>query len=323
MNRPISESPSPQPSSAARAGLRTAISYKVASAALLAVMFGLIKDLGNEYPIGQIVFARSLFALIPIVCLLRMLGGWRLLRTQHLMMHIRRSAFGITSLFLSFTAVTLLPLATATALTYTAPFFIAGFSVVALGESMSARRWISLLLGFAGVLLIVRPDIGGGIQVDAIGVTVALLGALATAAALISIRSMAATESGVAIAFYFAVFGSLVGAASLIFAFVPPRWEDVASWIAIGLLGGVAQILLTFAYHKAPASVIAPFEYATLVFATLVGYLFWNELPNGLDLLGIFIIVGANLALIVRAPKTSRTARTGGRAASARDRPKR
>ena len=273
-----------------------AIGYKLLSAAVLAVMFALIKKLDGEYPIGQIVFVRSFFALFPVLWLVRRFGGWRILRTARLKDHLRRSVSGLCSLFLSFLAVGMLPLATATALGYAAPLFITLLAMPLLGEIVRIHRLSAVAIGFVGVMMIAHPNAGGLSQ----GAVVALAGAVATAFALISIRKMADTESNLAICFYFALSGTLVGAATLPFFAVWPRPADLPVLVAIGLLGGIAQILLTRAYQMAPASVVAPFEYATLVFAIGLGFIVWGELPPPIELAGIILIVVSNLFLVLR-----------------------
>lgn len=279
---------------ASSALVRQAILFRLISALLIATMYGLIKGMGASYPIGQIIFVRNLFALIPIIGLVCYLGEWKTLRIKEPGAHALRSIFGTASQFFSFAAVGMLPLATATALNNTAPLFIGLFAIVFLKEPANTGKWLALLLGFVGAYLIVLPDMTWRVET---GVLVALLGAIATAAALISIRSMPGTESGTAIAFYFTLFGTFVGAVSLLFDGVTPPMRDLPALVAIGLLGGVAQVLLTFAYQNAPASVIAPFEYATLIFATLISFLFWNECPGINELLGIAVIIGATTLL--------------------------
>lgn len=279
--------------------VRRAIICKLVSALLIAGMYGLIKGLGQDYPVGQILFVRNLFALIPILLLIHWLGEWGALRTRNVGAHLRRCTFGTASQVLCFAAVGLLPLATATALTYTAPLFIGLFAMLFLGESVSRGRWLSLLCGFLGVYLIVLPGAG---SVEP-GVLVALAGAVATAAALLSIRTMSGEEKGSAVAFYFTVFGAVAGALSLWFDSVVPSLEELPVLVAIGLLGGAAQILLTFAYQNAPATLIAPFEYSTLVFASLIGFLVWADVPAGNELLGIAVIVGATTWLTLRERK--------------------
>lgn len=280
-----------------------AIGCKLASAVILACMFGLIKSLGSRYPIGEIVFARSLFALLPILWLLHRTGQWAALRTKRPLAHLRRSIAGVSSLFLSFGAVTMLPLATASALTYAAPLVIAALSALMLREGIPPRRWLAVLMGFVGVLIIVQPDVTAGL---AMGKVLGVLAAFATALALISIRQMASTESYLAIAFYFTVFGVLAGAATFPFNVVWPTGQDALCLTVVGLLGGIAQLLLTKAYHLAPASLIAPFEYATLLSAILIGFIVWGDSPSHVEWIGVAIIVISNFSLTMLEPSMLR-----------------
>jgi drug/metabolite transporter (DMT)-like permease len=273
-----------------------AIGYKLLSAAVLAIMFALIKKLGREYPVGQIVFVRSFFALLPVLWLVHHLGGWRVLRTERPGAHLRRSVSGLCSLFLSFMAVGMLPLATATALGYAAPLFITLFAIPLLGENVRIDRLGVVVIGFVGVLVVAHPDARG----ISAGALVALAGAVATALALISIRKMRDTESSVAIVFYFTLSGTIVGAATLPFTAVWPSLADLPVLLAIGVLGGIAQILLTKAYQMAPASVVAPFEYATFVFAFGLGLIVWGEFPGPIELIGITVVIFSNLLLALR-----------------------
>ena len=273
-----------------------AMGYKLLSAAVLAIMFALIKELGSEYPVGQVVFVRSFFALLPVLWLVHRLGGWRVLRTVRPGAHLRRSVSGLCSLFLSFMAVGMLPLATATALGYAAPLFITVFAIPLLGEDVRVRRLSVVVVGFVGVLLMAHPNARG----ISPGAAVALAGALATAFALISIRKMRDTESNVAIVFYFTLSGTIVGAATLPFSAVWPSLADLPVLVAIGILGGVAQILLTKAYQMAPASVVAPIEYATLVFAIGLGLIVWGEFPAPIEMAGIIVVIFSNLFLVLR-----------------------
>lgn len=280
-----------------------AIGYKLASAAVLACMFALIKSLGDEYPIGEIVFVRSFFALVPVLWLVNHLGGWRVLRTARPGAHLIRSTAGLCSLFLSFAAVSMLPLGTAMALGYAAPLFITILAAPLLGEVVRPRHLLITGVGFVGVLLVVQPD-AEGISPAAL---IALMGAVATAIALISIRQMAETEANIAIVFYFTLSGTIIGAATLPFAAVWPNPADLSVLVAIGVLGGIAQILLTKAYHVAPASVIAPFEYATLVFAIGLGLLIWGEFPTTVEFCGITLIVASTLFLALKEHRNGTT----------------
>ncbi len=273
-----------------------AIAYKLASALVLAWMFALIKSLGSRYPIGEIVFARSAFALLPIIAVVHARRQWSALRTSRPFAHLRRSVAGVASLFLSFGAVSLLPLSTATALTYSAPLFITLLSVALLGEQVSPGRWAAVLVGFAGMLMVIQPDLRAGLP---LGKVFGVMAAVATAVALVAIRQMAESESALGIAFYFTLFGTVVGVATLPLQAVVPDTPDAVRLVSVGVLGGAAQLLLTMAYRLAPASVLAPYEYATLVGAIVVGFVAWREMPGPLEWFGIAVIVGANVAMTV------------------------
>ncbi|MEO3715637.1 DMT family transporter [Roseateles flavus] len=268
------------------------IAYRLASSLVLAGMFALVKALGSRYPIGEIVFARNLFALVPITWLVHSQGKWAELKTKHPLLHMRRAIAGTLALFFSFSAVTMLPLSTAVALTYAAPLFITVMSTTLLQEQVSPRRWIAVGLGFFGVLTVVRPDFSAGLP---LGKLLGVLGAIASAASLIYIRQMSTTEPDFAIAFHYTVFGIVVGAMSLTYGVVIPNVVDAAKLVAIGLLGGIAQMLVTRAYRLAPASLLAPVEYATLLSSLLIGYLAWGDTPAMMEWIGIAIIVGAGL----------------------------
>jgi drug/metabolite transporter (DMT)-like permease len=282
---------------AAPASILPAIGYKLASAALFTCMSALIKQLGDQYPVGQIVFVRSFFAMIPVLWLVHRLGGFRVLRTERLGGHLRRSGSGLVSMFCGFTALSLLPLATATALGYAAPMFITILAIPLLGETVRIYRWSAVVMGFIGVLLVVHPSPATGIS---FGALVALAGALATAFAMVSIRKMADTESNVTIVFYFTLSGAVVGAATLPFVGVWPDLIDIPILVTVGVLGGIAQILMTKAYQLAPASVIAPFDYASLIFALGLGFLAWGEFPTPIELLGTAVIVSSSLFIAFR-----------------------
>lgn len=273
-----------------------AIGYKLAAAALFTCMAALIKQLGDQYPVGQIVFVRSVFAMIPVLWLVHRLGGWRILRTQRLGGHLRRSGSGLFSMFLGFTALGLLPLATATALGYAAPMFITILAIPLLGETVRIYRWSAVVIGFVGMLLVVHPGADG----ISLGALMALGAALFSAFAVISIRKMADTESNATIVFYFTLSGTIAGAATLPFIGVWPDLADLPILVVVGLLGGIAQILVTKAYQLAPASVIAPFDYASLVFALGLGFIVWAEFPTPVELAGSGIIVASSLFIAFR-----------------------
>ncbi len=274
-----------------------AIGSKLVSIALFAVMAALVKALGDRYPVGQIIFCRSIFAMIPVLWLIRQAGGFDVLRTRRPWGHVRRSAAGLLAMVLSFTALTLLPLPTATALGFAAPIFTTILAIPLLGEKVRIYRWSAVIIGFLGILLIVRPT-GGG---SALGAGLALGAAAMTAFAMIAIRQMARQESNIAIVFYFTLTCAIAGGLSLPFAAVMPAdWQDSAMLIGIGLFGGGGQIFMTRAYRMAPVSVIAPMDYTSLLFALAIGWIVWGEGMTPLQLAGAGIVIGSALFIAYR-----------------------
>ncbi|RQH05199.1 DMT family transporter [Bradyrhizobium sp. RP6] len=269
-----------------RVAVYKAIGCSLVSAALFTIMVVLIKGMGPQYPIGQILFVRSLFAMVPILWLAYRLSGWQELRTRRISAHLYRSGAGICSMFFTFTAVSMIPLATVMALSYVAPIFVTILAIPMLGETVPLHRWAAVIIGFAGVLLVVHPDVSG----ISLGAVLSLAGALTAALAMIFIRRMADTESSTATAFYFTLAGVVVGAATLPFANVWPELADIPTLIAIGLVGGIGQILVTMAYQLGAASMVAPFGYVSLVFSLGIGFIIWGELPTMIELFGIFVI---------------------------------
>jgi len=289
-----------------RGAVLRSVGLKVVSTGLFAVMGALIKWLGPEYPTGQIVFVRSLFALIPVLVLLRAAGGWSVLRTARPFSHLGRSLAGVTAMFCRFTALTLIPLATATAITFAAPLITTALAAWLLGETVRRSRWTAVTVGFLGVLLMLQPAVMRGLDpkvVDdtyVLGAGAALLGALFMAIAMIQIRRMTATEPSITIVFYFSATCTVVGAATLPFAAVVPDLTDGAAMVAIGVLGGLAQVTLTASYRHAGASLIAPFEYTALLWAFAIGYVAFGEVPEPVVLTGAAFVVAAGVFILYR-----------------------
>lgn len=274
-----------------------AIVNKMISIALFAVMAAMIKALGEDYPIGQIVFSRSVFALIPVLWLVHRGGGLSVLWTAHPWGHLRRSGSGLGSMVCGFSALALLPLGTATALGFAAPIFITILAIPLLGEKVRIYRWSAVVVGFAGVLLVVGPLEGA----NAVGAALALGGAVMTALAMISIRKMADTENGLAIVFYFTLAGTVAGALSLPFAAkLPVDLADAAMMVSAGLFGGVAQVFMTRAYAQAPASLIASLDYTSLVFAVAIGWVVWGDTMTPTELAGAAIVMASALFIAYR-----------------------
>jgi drug/metabolite transporter (DMT)-like permease len=281
------------------------ITLKLASVCVLVAMASLIKATSDHVPPGQAVFFRALFALPVIMVWL----AWRHeltdgLKTANPMAHVWRGLVGTTAMGLMFTGLSLLPLPEVTAIGYAAPILVVVFAAMFLGETVRAFRLSMVALGLAGVLVVLSPRL----QVDpatadatqTLGAIVVLLAAVFAALAQVFVRKMVQTETTAAIVFYFSLTATAMSLLTLPWGWtVPPAWV-LALLILAGLLGGVGQILLTSAYRFADASLVAPFEYASMLLAIIVGYVVFSEVPTGTMLTGAGMIMVAGVLIIWR-----------------------
>lgn len=280
------------------------IGLRLISGVLFTGMVICVKALSEAAPLGQIVFFRSFFALIPLVIFL----AWRHefpsgLRTSRPLGHIVRSFFGAAAMFTSFASVALLPLAEAVLLAQLAPVLTAIIAVLVLSEQLTRWRVLGLAFGVAGVLVIVWPDIGGGV-VDAnrlLGIGLGLLTALLTAFALIMVRSLTRTESPGAIAFYFVIASMAGGLVTLPWGWALPDGQTLVLLVLAGLFGGFAHIAMTSSFSYAEASRLAPFEYVALMWPVLADMLIFRlPLSTSFMLALPLVLAGAVIAAAER-----------------------
>jgi drug/metabolite transporter (DMT)-like permease len=245
----------------------------------------------------EVCFYRSAFAL-PIVLLWilanRNFGAWR---TKHPLSHAWRSAVGLTSMLLSFTALFYLPLAEATTIGFAAPLFAVILSALVLKEKVGRHRWSAVAIGLAGVFLVMRPH-GGALP--AIGLTVAILAALATSVASITIRQIGRHEATPTLVFWFTLLSTL--AVGLLMPWAA-RGHDGTTWmilLGVGACGGVAQLLMTASLRFAPVSTVVPFDYVQLLWAVTFGLLLFAQHPAPTTWAGAAIIVASGLYTLHR-----------------------
>ncbi len=288
----------------------------VLSVFLFSSMDAVIKWASADYPTGQIVFFRNFLAFVPIYLFLWRTGTPMPLRTSRIGGHLVRGLFGVTSMSLFFLALGLLPLADAMALGMSGPIFLTALSVPLLTERVGLRRWSAVIVGFIGVLVMVRP--GSGVFQPA--AMTALGGAFFYALAMVSIRHLSRSEPATTIVFYFTLSAAIVGLMTWPLAAVAPAWldpwvaPDVEGWallIGIGLIGGTAQLTMTYAFKMAPVAVIAPFEYGAIVIGVSYGLAIWNEVPDRYIVLGAAIVIASGLYILYREGKLRRLARGG------------
>ncbi|MDR5653278.1 DMT family transporter [Ruixingdingia sedimenti] len=281
------------------------ISFKIASVLLLIVMAALVKAATERVPAGQAVFFRSFFALPVILAWLTWRGelrtGWR---TARPLGHVWRGLAGTASMGCSFAALAYLPLPEATAIGYAAPLLTVVFAALFLGEVVRGFRISAVMLGMVGVLIVLSPQLtglhsDGGTQ-RAIGGALALTGATLAAMAQVQVRRLVATEPTATIVFWFSLTAAGLSLLTAPFGWVVPTGPEFAMLVCAGLLGGVGQILLTSSYKHADASVVAPFEYVSIVFALGIGYWVFGDLPTLTMLAGAALVVLAGILIIWR-----------------------
>ena len=275
------------------------IMLRVLSGMLFTGMLVCVKLLSDTVPLGQIVFFRSLFALIPIVAFL----AWRKefpagLATRRPLGHVLRSGLGAAAMFASFAAVARLPVAEATLLAQLSPVIMALGGVVLLGERLSVHRVAALGLALTGVMVLVLPGLGDAAG-QASGYVLGMVSAVLTAGALLTVRRISRTETPGAIAFYFVLTSALAGLVTLPLGWSSVTTEQLLLLILAGLFGGAAHIAMTLALRFAEASRLAPFEYVALIWPVLVDLLLFGlPLSAGFVLALPLIVAGAVLAAL-------------------------
>lgn len=296
------------------------IAYKIASTLAFACMMAVVKAF-NEYPVGELVFFRSFFALFVLGAWLAWRGELRYaLYTKRPGGHFLRAISGTSNMVLMFGAYSFLPLADVTAVGYAGPLIIVVLASLWLGERVRPVRWFGVAIGFGGVLLMLSEHLGGGFQQGmsrgAIGALMALTGAFCLALAMVQTRRLVQTEHMGAVIFYFQLTASGIGVLLMLLGeFWPSSWPAASSvqslawvwpqphhwWplIGAGILGGVGQILMTRSFVLADASIIACFDYTSMIWVLVLGVLFLGEFPSPTVLMGASIVTAAGILVIV------------------------
>ena len=277
------------------AARQRAILLVIVSSGTFTLAAAAVKALEGGIPLAQLVLFRNLFAMPLLLLMLHRSGGWHLLRPRHPWRHAQRSVAGLCGMCGAFIGFTHLPLATATVLGFTMPFFLTVLSVIFLGERVGWRRWGAVAVGFAGVLLVARPGAEAA-ALPIFPVVAVLVGALAWAVSMMSIRRLGeAGEHGVTIVLWFAIFTSVVSAVATVPVWVQPDGRQWALLVGLGVISAVAQLLMTEAYRRGETTLLAPFEYVALFWTMMLGAALWGEWPSWLDLAGFAVLVGAGL----------------------------
>jgi drug/metabolite transporter (DMT)-like permease len=264
---------------------------------MFTVMNVFAKLLSTNHSVIEIAFYRNLVACIPFLILVFVLGKKEILviRSKPSLVGLR-AVLGAVSLVTTFAAFSLMPMAETTVLLFTSSLFIPILGVAFLGEKVGPYRWSAVLIGFAGVVVMVGP---AG-HMSLVGVSVAIAAALMHATLQIVLRYLGRHESPETITFYFLVIGTLITALPLPLVAVTPTLAEIPLLLGVGLSGALAQWLLSIAFRNAPAAVVTVFNYSGIVWATLFGWMIWNEWPLTPVLIGAGIVIASNGLIIWR-----------------------
>ncbi|WP_185961396.1 DMT family transporter [Telmatospirillum sp. J64-1] len=277
--------------------------WMLAAAASFASMNGLIKGLGQEMHAFEIAFFRALFGLL-LVAPFAMRGGIGMVKTKKPHLHLLRAVLGVTAMITSFYAFTQLPLAAVTAILFTKPLFMIVLAVLFLGEVVRWRRWAATLVGFIGMLVILQPWSGMGLGPAALW---AVLSAFAMAGALAMVKKMTETERPATMLFWFTVAATVVSAIPAAMVWQTPTGGQLALLVLIGALGSAGQYLAVRAYRVGEATLVTPLDYFQLLFAGVIGYWAFSEMPGIWTAVGAAIIVASTFYILRREARLGRT----------------
>lgn len=280
----------------ARATALAGVGWFVFAIFCFGVMDAMIKLASAGYGTWQIMFFRAAASILPVAVLVHWSGGVSSLRTKRLGSHVLRAMVGLAAVYGFFTSFRLMPLADAYAIGFAAPLFMTALSVPVLGEKVGWRRWAAVLVGFAGVMVMLRPGQG----VLSLTALVPLAAAFFYSLTMLYVRVLARTETNAAIVFYFLVTLAAVSGVVMLPDWRTPDLPGLALLVAIGLVGGVAQIAFTQAFRLTAPSLLAPFEYTAMLWAVGFGYVLFGDIPDQAIWLGSAIVIASGLYIIHR-----------------------
>jgi drug/metabolite transporter (DMT)-like permease len=278
------------------AARRHAIIYVLSASATFTVGSALVKALTVDFPVMEIVLFRSAVGFLAMLPMLIRLGGLSALATRRPMGHLMRTIYGFIGTVTSVYGYGVLPLVTVTALGFAMPLFLTVLSVPLLGERVGPRRATAVLVGLGGVLVMLRPWHVDADSMPLGAVAIVLAGVVTWALSMINIRQMGtAGERNVTIVAWYSLGTACLAAFGCIADWVTPSPWQLAALVSAGLLSGFAQLLMTEGYRAAETTLVAPFEYGAIIYATVLGIAIWGEWPDAWSLVGIAVLIASGL----------------------------
>jgi len=283
---------------------------KILSTLAFAAMVTLIKLVSAAIPPGEVLFARAAFGTLPVLVWLAVRGELPSgLVTSKPLGHVRRAVVGTISMFCWFASLAYLPLPDTTAINYSSPLFGVIFAALILRETVRLYRWSAVAIGFLGVLIVLSEHVGGFATAgpgQAIGAAFSLASAIFAALAMVTVRELTRSEGTGAIVFYFSSAAACFELFTIPFGWVVPTPAEAAILVTAGLFGGVGQVLMTEAYRHAEASVVAPFDYANMIWIVAISYLVFGDVPSLAVALGSAIVIGSGIFVMWRERRLGR-----------------
>jgi drug/metabolite transporter (DMT)-like permease len=275
---------------------RTGVMLMLVGIGLFSIVNAAIKELSAQVSITQIIVFRNFAALIPIVMMAGTMGGLRVLKPSRFGPQVVQALLFFLTLYGYFFAYKLMPITDATAISFAQPLIVVALSAPFLGERVSAAQWVAVLMGLAGVLLMVGPS-GESLNVGAL---CAVAGTLASAISMLQLRRMTATDPSIAILFWTMAISGAAALPLLAVGWVTPTPWQVAALVATGIACGILQYLTTLALHNASVAAIAPTRYTGIVWALAIDMAWFAVTPSPAVLLGAAVVIAAAVLVLRR-----------------------
>lgn len=265
------------------------------STVAFSIMHGLVRFVSEVLPPFQIAFFRNIFGLAFLLPLL-MRSRFAVLRTRQIGLHALRGVINMAAMLMFFTALSISPIAKVTALGFTAPIFMAILAVIVLGERFRIYRWSAIFLGFAGMLIILRP----GLVVIDTGALLVIGSAVLWAVAMLIIKIQSQTESSLTIVAYMGIFLGVFSIAPALWVWQPFELQTLGLMVLIGLLGSIAQMAISESLKETDPTALMPFDFLKLIWTAMIGAWFFAEIPDMFTWIGATVIFSSGLFIALR-----------------------